>query len=409
MENKRTPILADIKSCTGCAACENICPNGSLSMVAGKDGFFFPTINKDTCIHCLACETTCPVINPVDLSGNKKEPTILACWNINDKVRRQSSSGGAFSALASAILAEEGIVVGASYDDQMQVVHRACSSLDDLDSLRGSKYVQSYIGDVYKLIRTYLSGGKRVLFVGTPCQNAGIRKFLKKEYPNFFCCDFICHGTPSPLLFKKYLEWIEKSTGIKITSFNFRSKKSGWYDAVRVVNNDKMMKGKYDAYFFGFNRNYSLRESCYNCPEVGLPRRGDITISDFWGIGMEYRFDKVDEIKNGISLLMLNNTKGESLFEMAKPFLEYRKGHFDEALNHNIPMIEPSPRPKERDLFYQDMESCDFEILRRKYLNIKGKAKLVAFARENSPRFLITSLRNLLQFIKWKLNGSKTI
>lgn len=378
-------------------------------MVSGKDGFLYPSINEETCLNCLACERTCPVVNPVDLSENRKEPLVFACWNKNSAARSQSSSGGAFSALASAILKEDGIVVGASYNDQMKVVHRACSSFSELDSLRGSKYVQSSIGDIYKLIRTYLNQGKRVLFVGTPCQNAGIRNFLKKEYANLYCCDFICHGTPSPLLFQKYLEWIEASKGIKVTSFNFRSKKSGWYDAVRVVNNHKVMKGKHDAYFFGFNRNYSLRESCYRCPEIGMPRRGDITIADFWGIGMEYRFDKVGEIKDGISLVMLNNAKGEQLFESAKPFLEYRKRSYDEALSHNIPMIKPSSRPKERDHFYLDMESMDFESLRKKYFKMRGKARIIAFTRECTPRFFISTLRNLAQFIKWKRNGSKTL
>ncbi len=378
-------------------------------MVSGKDGFLYPNINVETCIKCLACEKTCPVIIPIDLSGNKSNPEVFACWNKDSQIRSQSSSGGAFSALASAILEEDGIVVGASYNNQMQVAHKACFSFEDLDSLRGSKYVQSSMGEIYKSIRSYLNKGKRVLFVGTPCQNAGIKKFLKREYVNLYCCDFICHGTPSPLLFQKYLKWIEKSKGIKVTSFNFRSKKSGWYDALRVVNNHEIMKGKYDAYFFGFNRNFSLRESCYNCPEIGMPRRGDITIADFWGIGMTYRFDKIKEIKDGISLVMINNAKGELLFESAKPFLEYRKGYYDEALSHNIPMIEPSPRPIERETFYLDMESMDFEALRKKYLRVRGKAKIVAFAREYIPRFIITNLRDIVQFIKWKLNGSKTL
>lgn len=410
MDKNRPPVLADKKTCTGCSACANICPNQSIRMLAGKDGFLYPSINTDTCINCLACEKTCPVVSPVDISANSQHPKVYACWNKDKEIRAASSSGGAFSALASAILSEGGIVAGAAYDDKMHVAHRICNSIDNLDSLRGSKYVQCCVGDAFKVIQQHLNEGKMVLFVGTPCQNAGLRKFLKKGYPNMFFCDFICHGTPSPLLFQRYLEWIEKSKGIKIATFNFRSKKSGWYDAVRMVNNAKIMKGKYDAYFYGFNRNYTLRESCYNCPEIGLPRIADITIADFWGIGMKYRFDKIGEIKNGISLVMLNNAKGEALFEKAKKFINYRIGCFDEALAHNMPMIKPSTRPAERDRFYADMAaSMDFDALRSKYLEIKGKARIIAWLRENAPYILVTKLRELNQILKFKLNGSKTI
>lgn len=409
MENKRMPVLCDIRECTGCAACRNICPKDAIQMTAGDDGFLRPFINTEKCVQCLICEKTCPVLHKSSYINNLKEPSVFACWNKDPQSRFESSSGGAFSALANAIFSEGGHVAGAVYDEDMTVRHLLSDSVNDIIRLRGSKYVQSDINLVFREIKTKLIKGDKVLFVGTPCQVAGIRSYLKKDYDNLFCCDFICHGTPSPLLFKKYIHWVEKIKHIKIRSFNFRHKRSGWYDAVRVANGKHYMKGKLDAYFFGFNRDITLRESCYNCPAIGLPRKGDITIADYWGIGMIYKFEKLDEIPDGISLLMINNNKGAMLFEKAKPLLHIQKGHFDEALHRNQPMIKPSHRPQCRDTFYSDLNSLDFEELRKKYFEIKGRSRLIACLRENAPRKCVTGLRKIIQLIIWKRNGSKTI
>ena len=409
MENKRLPRLCDKLICTGCASCYSICPKNAITMTAGTDGFLYPSVNPDKCIGCLACEKACPVINPSNPKNNSDRPKTFACWNLDKQARWNSSSGGAFSALAKTVYEQGGCVVGAAYDSEMYVRHLLTDSEEDLTKLRGSKYVQSDIGDTFRQVKERLTKGTTVLFVGTPCQIAGLRAFLKKDYPNLYCCDFICHGTPSPLLFKKYVQWIENSKNISVSDFNFRHKKSGWYDALRAANGNSYMKGKYDAYFLGFNRNLTLRESCYQCPAIGLPRKGDLTIADFWGIGMMYKFDESNEIHNGVSLVMINNDKGEALFEMAKGKLNWRKGSFDEALNRNKPMIKPSQRPRSRDSFYADMQTMDFESLREKYLSLTGKAKLIAWLRENAPRTCVTGLRNIVQMITWRRNGSKSL
>lgn len=408
MENKRLPALCDSLLCTGCAACSNSCPKDAIQMTASNDGFLRPVVIEESCVECLACEKACPVLNPVKLR-NQEEPNVFACWNKDSKVRAESSSGGAFSALATSIFAQGGYVAGAVYNKNMEVGHQLCHSMDDLNHLRGSKYVQSTIGNVYREIKKELIAGNLVLFVGTPCQVAGIRSYLKRDYENLYCCDFICHGTPSPLLFKKYLHWVEDAKQIKIQSFNFRHKRSGWYDAIRVANDNYCMKGKFDAYFFGFNRDISLRESCYCCPVVGLPRTGDITIADYWGFGMIYKSKALDEISDGISLVMANNAKGRSLFDNAKPYLHWQQGRLDEALSRNQPMIRASHRPKERDTFYSDMDALGFEELRKKYFQIKGKARLIAGFRENAPRKCVTGIRKIIQIITWKRNGSKTL
>jgi coenzyme F420-reducing hydrogenase beta subunit len=378
-------------------------------MTVGTDGFLYPNVNTDNCIQCLACETACPVLRPVAPNSNRETPAVYACWNKDSKVRAESSSGGAFSALATSVFAEDGYVAGATYDKNMLVRHQLCHSTESLHRLRGSKYVQSDIGTIYRDVKEKLNEERSVLFVGTPCQVAGLRAYLKKDFTNLYCCDFICHGTPSPLLFRKYIHWVGNLKRKKIYSFNFRHKRSGWYDALRAANGNYYMKGKFDAYFLGFNRNISLRESCYRCPAIGLPRKGDITIADYWGIGMKYKFDALDEIPNGISLVMINNEKGAVLFDKSKTYMYWKQGNLEEALSRNQPMIRPSHRPKSRDTFYVDMQQLDFELLRQKYFKITGKAQFIAWFRENAPRKCVTTLRKIVQIVTWKRNGSKAV
>lgn len=405
---KKAPKLCNERTCTGCGACENACPVNAISMTY-KEGFKHPIINNEKCIGCLACEKSCPVLTPKTITGQFEEPIVYAAWNKDTSIREISSSGGAFSALATTMINEGGYVAGAAYDDKMFVNHVTVDSIDGLEKLRGSKYVQCSINDNYKEVRQRLTQGKQVLFVGTPCQIAGLRSFLKKDYENLVCCDFICHGVPSPLLFKSYLEWLEKEHGCKINSFTFRSKRSGWYDALRVANSNIVAKGKYDAYFLGFNRNVTLRESCYNCPSNGVPRKGDITIADYWGIGRKYKFLPMKEIEKGVSLIMINNEKGKIFFNKSKKLLVYNERVFEEALAGNAPMVKASRRPKGRDTFYTDFGKMNFDTLAKKYFNLAGKAKIIAWLRENAPKSIVVTIRSISQYITYKKNGSQSL
>lgn len=407
MENKRLPVLCRADLCTGCGACDNLCPTGAISLVY-QNGFKHPEIDNEKCIGCLACERSCPITNPKSIE-NFASPHVYAAWHIDEDIRKESSSGGAFSALAMAILQNGGCVAGAAYDENMMVNHILIDKIEQLPLLRGSKYVQCSINNNYKQVREKLRQGVKVLFVGTPCQISGLRSFLRKEYDNLYCCDFICHGVPSPLLFGKYLKWFEEKYNCKVSAFNFRSKLSGWYDALRVANGKVIAKGSGDAYFLGFNRNITLRESCYNCPSIGLPRKGDNTIADFWGIGRIYRYHSMSEIEKGISLIMANNDKGEELVKLASHYLYIEERSLDEALAGNKPMVTPSSRPKERDTFYSDMEHMDFDNLSLKYFKLSGKSKLVAWVRENMPRSFMVMIRSFSQFVKYKKNGSKCL
>ena len=405
--DKKLPQLCASHLCTGCGACDNSCPVGAIAMNF-MEGFKHPQIDTKKCIGCLACEKVCPILHPI-CSAAYEEPIVYAARNKDENIREESSSGGAFSALATAVLTQGGCVAGAAYDEEMVVNHILIDSLEQLPKLRSSKYVQCCINDNYKNVKAKLRQGIVVLFVGTPCQVSGLRSFLKKDYDNLYCCDFICHGVPSPLLFADYLKWLESNYDCKVSSFNFRSKRSGWYDALRVVNGEIVAKGRNDAYFLGFNRNITLRESGYRCPSIGVPRKGDITIADYWGIGRKYKYESMKEIEKGVSLVMVNNGKGARLTELAMPYMNCEKRIFEEALAGNKPMVTPSFRPVARDMFYIDRERFDFEELVKKYFELSGKSKCVAWLRENAPYDLVVGIRSLSQYITYRKNGGKSL
>lgn len=400
MEIKRLPKLCTTELCTGCEACYNACPTDALSMRVDENGFLHPHIDVNSCVNCYACERACFVLEGGCVKDNSPEPEVYACWNKDADVREDSSSGGAFTAIAEAVIDMGGYVVGAAYDADMSVSHTIVNRKEDIIILRGSKYVQSRIGDVVKQTQKLLSDGSIVLFVGTPCQIAGLRKYLGREYENLYCCDFICHGVPSPKLFRSYLDEVEARHNVKVNRFNFRSKKHSWYDALRVANDSIIMRGSEDSYFYGFNTNISLRESCYNCPAIGLPRYGDITLADFWGLGMLYEFSEAD-VNKGVSLVMANNAKGQMLIERASTYMYKQRRSLKEALYRNKPMITPSPRNQQRDRYYEHCNDNSYSSARETYLQPSRKSKLVALMREYVPFWLMATIRSILQKIIW--------
>lgn len=408
--DNRKPELCSKTLCTACTACYSICPKDAIDMVAGNDGFFHPVINDEKCIRCMACENACPILKKGININRYKEPSAYACWNKDELIRKESSSGGVFSAIARTIIEDGGVVSGAIYTESMKVAHIVCNDIQGLSKLRGSKYVQSELGDTFRKIRSLLQNGKLVLFVGTPCQVEGLRSFLRKDYDNLYCCDFICHGTPSPLLFQKYIHFIEKNIHIRIKSLNFRNKKKGWQDFLRSVNNSNtILKGRNDCYVEAFYGNFAMRESCYNCPAIGIPRKGDLTIADYWGIGTMYKFEPNFEIERGVSLILVNNSKGMDLMTASEKYLHVKKGAFNEALKGNQAMVRPPYRPKSRDYFYIDLVRLDFQDVINKYLNPGFKGKVIRYMKEYTPYKILVTIRNVKRLIQWKRNGGKSL
>lgn len=394
---RRAPKLCDSATCTGCAACMNICPTGAISMQPDSEGFYRPTIDASKCIRCLKCEKICLVITP--LTPNAESDKIFAAWHRYPSIRACSSSGGAFSALAQMVLKDGGCVVGASFDDRLHLSHVIISSLENLHKLRASKYLQSEISDIFQQMKTYLNDGRKVLFCGTPCQVAGVKSYFGSKYgENLILVDFVCHGVPSPLFFKKYIAWLSPKVG-NIHDYLFRNKDKGWYDATRVIstdsNSERRLKGRLDAYWTGFMDNLCLQETCYKCPFVGIQRNSDITIADFWGIGKQFKFKTPEEIEKGISMVMCNTPEGLNLFNSASEYLEFQERTMEEVVSGNQTIVRPCVRPARRDTFYRDLDEMEFQKFTEAYLTPSLKARIVKFMREYLPGCIMMKIRQL--------------
>lgn len=319
MMEKRPPILCDKKDCTGCATCVQICPQSAINMVKDEKGFLYPQIDPAKCIDCLLCEKKCP-INELERTTNPS-PTMYACWHKNMDIRLKSSSGGVFSAIAEYILKNGGIVWGAAYSENLILTYQYIENIEDLDKLRRSKYVQAEVNDSFKLIKEQLESERTVLFTGTSCHIRGLYSYLpKKLHENLITIDFICHGVPSPSVFRKYINWLEKKYNDKLIDFNFRDKQYGWDNGVLTVGyfqnkGKKIFMNDENSYFYGMLHDMFIRPCCHECQSNGLQRESDFTIADFWGIGRKKKFEHEHERNYGISLLALNSEKAHKIYE----------------------------------------------------------------------------------------------
>ena len=373
------PVGDDLTACTGCGACAAACPTNAIELLPDIEGFHVPYINKELCVDCDSCEKTCPIADATydqtNINSNKSEnfPLIYASWSKNNDIRYKSSSGGIFSSLGEKILEYDGIVIGASFNPDLEVQHKAVHLRDDILQLRGSKYVQSYISkDLYQQIKTRLKQGQLILFSGTPCQVSGLRSFLNRDYSNLYCCDIICHGVPSPFFFNKYITEESNKHG-KIKDVNFREKSNGWkYFNIRKTfdKNKSVVRSVFtDPYMLAFLRNYSLRNSCYQCKFTKTHRVGDITLGDFWGVEKNYPNYNIDD--KGTSLILINNEKGAHMLDMCKNDLFIGEADLDSALTKNPMLTCPAKYPKERLQFYRDLKQLTFKSFITKY-NLKG-------------------------------------
>lgn len=277
--------LASTESCTGCAACYGCCPHDAIRMVPDEDeGFLFPKIDESLCVECRLCQRTCPVITKKE-NNNSGNPKVFALWSNPD--RELSSSGGAFSAFARKVISGGGSVFGAAFDENLRLRHVEVTTINGLDELRGSKYVQSEISaDVYKRIRKILKEGRNVLFCGTPCEVAGLKSYLRVDYDNLLTLDLICHGVPSGRTFESYIKKLASRVGQKVTGFQFR-RLNRWGFAPSVQLSGKFIKifGVNSLYMDAFDKSALFRKSCYSCPYATIPRQGDCSLGDFWGLG----------------------------------------------------------------------------------------------------------------------------
>lgn len=328
--------ITDKSKCCGCNACVQRCPKQCIVMHEDEEGFLYPQVDVTLCVDCGLCEKVCPMLAQNDV---KKALQIFAAKNKNEHQRLRSSSGGIFILLAEQTIKMGGVVFGARFDKNWEVEHCYVETIEELEPLMRSKYVQSRIGNTYKEAEQFLKEGRRVLFVGTSCQISGLHRFLRKDYNNLLSVDFICHGVPSPGIWRKYLQEIKnnalqseaagKNTVLPfslksmpvITGINFREKGLGGYGWKKigfVVHGKSPLKGDQnsvllsvdfgkDIYMKGFLRNLYLRPSCYNCLVKSGKSQSDLTIGDFWGISKLK--PEIDDDK-GIGAILVYTHKG---------------------------------------------------------------------------------------------------
>lgn len=357
--------IKEKKNCCGCSACYNVCPKSAIIMEYDDYGFEYPHVDKSRCINCKLCEKVCPIIN---FRSEKNNPMAYACKNKDEEIRKESSSGGIFTLLGEEIIKNGGVVIGASLDENLNLKHTVASKVSELDEIRKSKYLQSKINNTYKIAKEYLENDDYVLFTGTPCQIAGLKSYLKKDYKRLYTQDIICHGVPSKKLFSEYIKENEKSLNEKIKKINFRNKDSGWKNySVDLKSNNHEIKQKSNKndYIKLFLMNIALRDSCYDCKFKNYNNLSDITLGDLWGI--ENLCPELDDNK-GTSLVMLNTNKGKELFERIKDMMICKKIDIEDAVKYNHSMKESSMLNPKRDEFFNDLGILKYKKLIKKYI-----------------------------------------
>lgn len=299
------------QDCCGCSACAQRCPKQCIAMAEDEEGFLYPKVDISKCIDCHLCEKVCPVINQDD---PRTPLNVYAAKNQNDQIRLDSSSGGIFTILAEQVINAGGVVFGACWDEEWNVKHDYAECLDDLVKFRSSKYLQSIIGDNYLKAEQFLKSGCTVLFTGTPCQIAGLKHFLRKDYDNLLAVEVICHSVPSSGIWQRYLEerlqtlrWSKSD----IKHISFRNKETGWKGYSFIIENKNgnafSELGSKNAFMRGFLADLYTRPSCQACPAKQLKSGSDITLGDFWGI--DSLMPEIDDDK-GVSAIIINTEKG---------------------------------------------------------------------------------------------------
>lgn len=349
----------DKSECCACTACVSACPKSCISMVLDEEGFAYPSIDENICINCHLCEKVCPVEHP-DYSNNKK-PKTYAAFLKDENERQKSSSGGAFYAIAKYVLDNKGVVIGATMDDNLQVRHITVDSEEELHRLRGSKYVQSELKEIFAQIKEILQQNRWCYFVGTGCQVAGLKAYIRKDYPTLITSDLVCHGVPCQKLFDKHIEYLEDKYRDKVVGYQFRDNESwGGCEIVDFANRKQVINPSYELspYLYSFMYAMTYRDSCYDCKFACIPRQGDITLADFWGVD---KFFPNINTNHGVSLILVNNENGIRMWDKIKNQYEYYLSTVEDGAKYNGNLIHCSQKPEIRENIYQTINIVGYK------------------------------------------------
>lgn len=415
-------LFSKQEECLGCSACKSICPTNAIKMKKDQEGFEYPSINHEICIECKQCLNVCPINNEVihenefSSSARFRDPIVYAVKHKSNNARMKSTSGGVFTALSDygllknkvqsskkinisnnidkIIMRDEStesyskyVVFGAKFDNEFNVYHDEAKTIEKRNEFRESKYVQSSIGDSFVKIKNYLLNGKKVMFSGTPCQVAGLKLYIEeinKKNPaidlleNLIMTDIICHGTPSPTIWKDFVRYIQDKHRQRLVSFTFRNKNKGWksYSVKATFTNQKERTDNADIMIFTklFFSLLAHRPSCYKCKFTNLSRPSDLTMGDFWGLEKTLA---TFEDTAGVSLLLVNTKKGHELFSNIKDDIIFIQSNTTDCIQHNL--MKPNAQPNLRGEFWSDYFEYGFLYIAKKYggYNIVGRLRRI--------------------------------
>jgi len=378
--------IIDKNVCTGCKACGDICPKNAISYRVDDEGFWYPDIDEVKCIHCNCCIQTCPIFKEFEFA--KSQPKVYAAWSENLDVRLNSTSGGVYFELANQALLRNGYIIGCIYmDEYKSAVHIVSNDHAGLQKIMGSKYFQSDTAGIYVQTKQLLESGKLVLFCGTPCQNAALSLFLKKEYNNLYQVDFVCRGINSPKAFRKYMEELERRYKSKLKLVHLKNKSKGWQNLgtfIQFNNGKTYYRNRYtdpwvNGYIVG---NLFMRPSCAQCKFKKLPRISDVTLGDFWGLPV-----KKEDSFNGVSVVLINSEKGHLLLNWAEENLFIENHTLEEATSGNPCILNPASMGERRTEFFKRIDNEDFSKVVWDLLNLNSPWRQIQYG--------------ILKFKKW--------
>lgn len=400
--------------CCGCHACAQVCPKQCIKMEMDYEGFLYPIINKDTCIDCGLCEKVCPLLDKVS-TENFETPLVYAAYAKDESLRIRSTSGGVATMLANYMYREGAYICGAVYTDDFKVELIVTRKEEDLKRIQTSKYIQATVGNTYKKIKTLLDKGEKVFICSTPCQIAGLKKYVRKDYDNLFTCDLICKGVPPHKVLKSYVSSMErkqKARCIEVWS-KYKNDKLPWgrLGSKYSFANGKSIftTGGTDMFMrLYLHTGFVVRPSCIECTFKGLPRHSDISIGDFWGIE---NYSEMDRAK-GISVLMINNDgKGRKLFDAIEQDMIVERHGIDEAIFNNPQIMKPyDPRMgfsvEVRKRFFEELDKYGFDYICNKHLKRSLLQKIVG-----KINYILgdMSLKNICQMIKYNLMDNRIL